>query len=78
MALKSVKVSAFLNESSLQTEMNETQSQLVILDGQIATLETQIADLKKQKTAIEANIKDAESLQEIVSRLKLRETEGIK
>jgi len=78
MALKPVQVSVFLDESGLQTEVNETQFQLITLDGQIATLEAQIADLKRQKEAIEANIKDIESLQEIVGRLKLRETEGIK
>ena len=78
MALKAVKVSAFLDESSLQTEVSETQTQLATICTQITNLETQVADLKRQKAAIEANIKDAGSLQEIVSRLKLRETEGIK
>jgi len=78
MDLKAVKVSAFLNESSLQTEVSETQTQLATICTQITNLETQIADLKRQKAAIEANIKDTESLQEIINRLKLRETEGIK
>lgn len=78
MVLKPVKVSTFINESVLQTEVSETQTQLATISTQITNLETQIADLKKQKTIIEVNIRDAGNLQEIISRLKLRETEGIK
>lgn len=76
--LQSVKVSSFINEANLQSEIDKSSSQLANIESQISSLESQIAGLRKQRAAIESNMKDIDILQDVMGRLKLRETEGIR
>ncbi len=73
-----VKVSEFLNDVNLQSEVDKSKAQLVEIDARIAELQTKIDNQLKQRVILEANINDVETLKAISERLKLRETEGIK
>ena len=76
--IEAVKVSGFLDDAGLLAEINEADKRLNTINTQIGSLETQVLNLKKQREIIQTNIKDIKELQAIISRLKLRETEGIK
>lgn len=73
-----VKVSEFLNDVNLQSEVDKSKARLVEIDARIAELQTKIDNQLKQRVILEANINDVETLKAISERLKLRETEGIK
>lgn len=73
-----VKISECVNDANLILEVDKSKARLVEIDTRITELETKLANLRKQKTILEANIKDGEELKGISERMKLRETEGIK
>lgn len=73
---------AIISESVDEAKFNKTTDDLSLrlqsIKTEIAQHEAQLATLKKQEKAIEGHLGDIAQLQTIFSRMKIRETEGIK
>jgi len=76
MARKIIRISTFVDESVMSSELAAANLELQEIDNQIVTLESQIADLQRLRRAVNGSISDAMALQQIITRMKNRENEG--